>query len=405
MGIDAVLGPVAANSIAQGTSSDTTLQIVSGTSSSVPTSSQDRKLVFYPSVRRIPDPKNDTEPLVLFQSEYLKYFADLTNKDKVLNGLYEVLKQGRLFVRRKSPDSLYYGQYIDLLKSIVLANKEYFSGLNLKPINETSTNFKEEFIKLRIHPNLTELQKAFLLTEAVFLALNNINPVDPMVRVRKSRIEKISPVSGKEEIMDHTIGGRNEIRALTLLLLFNEEIQHQKDIKMSTYVSTYKRHTNKKTGDIFIIKPKERFDSEVDFRSENCIGSIKSRYKRLEEPLAKLFFRIVDDEALGLKHSLSKLILVRVSDDGAQLSTNYMDSNDYKKLKNMIIDMAKQSINQSETPPHLKPKEYKFYLDEFISNDRIDIFLIPGVDDYRLLEIYMGERFEQLDEKTKALIA
>ena len=355
--------------------------------------------VSHPQLPEVTDAENDLEPLILpSNDEYLKYFADLTNKNKVLAGLYEVLKQGRLFVEIKSPNSLYYRQYIDLLQSIVFANKEYFSSLTLQLSKKASTNFKDEFIKLRNHIHLSELQKAFLLTEVIFLALNNINPVDPMVRIEQSKIEKLNQGNGKKEIIDHTIGGRNELRALTLLLLFNEEIKKQKDLRMSTCLSTYKRRIAPDFSKIFIIRPVSRFDSEVDFQSEEVIGSVKSKFKRLEVPLIKLFFRIIDDERLGLKYSLSKLVLVKTSDDRAELDAeldiDYMDSDDYKNFKDTVIAKAREMIKKTEVPPKVTPEQYESCLNRLISHDCIDIFFIPAVDNYKSLETYMKKRFE-----------
>ena len=354
---------------------------------------------FAPIAMRIPDPVSIQEPLILpANQEYLKYFADLTNKEKVLQGLHEIFRKERLFLRKNDPDSAYYTQHIDLLQSIVFANKDYFENFKAPVKKNGETSFIDEFIKLRKHESLSEMQKAFLLTEAIFISLHGISPTSVMVRTNQSKISEIKHPDRETELADNTIGSRNEIRVMALLLLFNEDIKSQENIKLSTHIPTYKRKTLRdRTTDVLkmiIKKPAEKFDSEVDILTNNQIVSIKSRYSRLEDPLYKMFFRIVDNP--DLRVSTNKLILVRSSDRPEQLTQEYMSTSDGQQLKRTIIHFAKEKLKNSEHPPHLTKTAYQKDINRLISNESVDIFFMPGVDDYDSLQKFMRQHFEQM---------
>ena len=292
-----------------------------------------------------------TENKTLVFTEPPQLFIPGENRQATLDVMNSVWQSRILFQHTDDHNLDFYKEYLIDLTTAVANNHSYFF-INEDTVNEHgNTPFEEEYIKYAKDYHLSYLQKAFDLTMALELALNGNNPTSILRAINESK-------------RGQTKGYRQELQAAWFL---SKRLKHQ-DAQYGLLLPTIQRNSEKTNHGQWVNK-------EIDFLTEDSIGSIKSGKKNYGEQVASLFFTILDDRELGLKDKTKNIVLVKVAESEQQLSREYRQSTNYQDLVKKITRESIASIKELA----LADETTEPLLRELITPQSIQLFFTPDI--------------------------
>ncbi len=345
-----------------------------------------------PVALRIPEP-------ALIRNHHVSHFSPRDDKQALLFKLNEIWESGHLFSRHRDPDSNFYDDYIEELTSIVDAEgaeKRYFSELGN---NYLDFRTKFQTLKNLNVRDLTTLQKAICLTQAIDLALLGVNITPVLNKINRAYVKATVP-NGKGETRKFTTskstqGFRQELQAGWFLAKFIYQLEPSaSNLNSFTHLAMLKTfNRNKHNPDGTPL----RVTKEADIFTEDALVSIKSHFNDFNLQINDLFFMIVDDKDLNLRDKIKKIILIKCAENSNQFKPNFMSTVPYKDIKNYAINTGSDSIKKSAV---LTPEDEKL-LNRLVSNHGLDIYFIPSVNEIYDQKLWIEKYHEFISEKSK----
>ncbi len=328
------------------------------------------------------------EPIVIVNSkdsilpshELTYFFSDPTNKKRLLEGIDAIWKSENLFLERNQPAAKMYTQYISLITSIAIANKEQFTKLN----GRKGTNFFNELIILSQRSDLSELQKSIGLTQALELSLLGINPTPVLLTINQSH-------------GDHSQGFRNELQAAWFLAKFIYELPQSEKPRFSLqeFLPILKR--DRKKNEVYNSSELR----EVDIHADDALVSVKSGANSFPAQIRDLFFFVVDDKDTGLKNKIGKLILIKTASNPRQYSPGYSSTSEYKGIQNQSVTEAKELIKSFGRPSTCTDTEYNKCLNWLVSTNGIELYFMPHVNDFDRMKDWIKQNYDNQESDAK----
>lgn len=313
----------------------------------------------------------------------LIFFSPQDNtKEELLYKIDEHWRDGTLFKKAGEPNANFYSRYTEELRTVVDLNEDYFA---LFPKSDSSKyNFRDEFISLSENGDLTLLQRALILTQALELALLGVDPSSVLASINQNVTS-----SG-----DHAKGFRNELLAGWFLAKFIYQLDPQITFKFThqDMLPTFSRDDRSKV----VRQPYRR---EVDIHTEDALVSVKSNKNNFPRQIRDLFFIVTDSIPIGgdLKDKIKTLILIKTAEDKEQFSPHFKQTNRYKKIKDETIAEARKAIEEFQFPTQYKEAFLTCYR-ELVSNHGINIYFLPFLDCAKDLKDWIEKNYEAMDE-------
>ena len=305
-------------------------------------------------------------PVPLVSSPYL--LSTCRDQPEMLSGIDTLWRSNTLF--RKEINLSEY--IVDLLKVVEIDSDNY-----LKLLGDSKTDFKQQFSSLFKHPDLSLLQKAFCLIQALELALVGVDATPVLKKINQSRIIP----SGSLNFGDNTRGYRGELLASWFLAKFIYKLDAISGEQFKHSVVFSSSDNNKQVP---------RSTGEVDLVIHDALASVKfkSRYKNyFVAQVCDLFFRVIGHR---LQDRIKKLILVRKANNSYEFSPDYIETREYESLNKQIKIEAERVIFQ----------QYKcenHYRDYFRNLD-VKVYFVPDLEDTDKLREWIELNYDWSDQ-------
>ena len=366
---------------------------------------------YHPAVVRILEPS-------VIKPRHKDYFSEDGSVSTILSEIDYLWKNEELFSHKDDPYSNFYTSYLLQLTEVVEKKRKHFSNLE-KIINiDGISRFEREYIKLANRGDLSDLQKAIHLTQAVELVLLgvNITPVLKNINYVPDKAHKPGEEHVAKQNGEHTRGFRQELQAGWFLAKFvygfnalnpapndyshsiilsglkRSKISHKrsKEIDDGTR-STFKVRKHKKGKDI------EAFTREIDVLTPNSIVSVKSNKKSYSEQIKDLFYIILDDKTLSLKEKVDQIILIKCSETPEQFMPNYSSRPRYQELKETIVRESVDLIREYAS----LDQEGESLLRKLGSKHSIEIYFTPSVKNFDEMQKWIGSYYASAENKAR----
>ena len=341
-----------------------------------------------PPAFRIPEP-------VVIGKNHRSYFSDMDTPKCTLIKIDDLWRESELFKRVHEPESNFYTNYLCELASAVKRHHKYLADLE-KVINTNGlTPFEKEFIELTKRGDLTGLQKSVCLTQAFELALLGIIPTPVLITInsiRDNHLNERENKPNKKPNGENSKGYRQELQAGWFLAKFIYQLESSNS-NANNFIHSIILNGVKRTKRRKEDKVGEVFQREIDIFTEDALVSVKTRDNKFYEQIRDLFFILLDDKIFNLRDRIEKIILIKCAEEPKQFLPSHMDTRDYSKLKEEVLDQSRISIEQYSALPGEDEKIFR----QLISKHGIDIYFIPSVNDPQAIEKWIKHRYEYLD--------
>ena len=309
---------------------------------------------------------------VLNLEQLARYFPGQTNtanRKVILDAINLIWEKGYLFLENDFP----YAAYIELLKSIVEANKDFFS---VQSIDGYSNNgFRNEFFKLTTHGYLDEQTRAICLTQALELALMGVGITTVVKEINATRKNKDCAKGYRQELLAGwflaksiypTVSDSPNLYQLRQGIKFDINYNGKPSIGREIDV----------VGPDALVEVKHHADADKARPGDPT----ESPESKLAKEICDLFEVVVGSSAgTGLKKKIKKLMLVVGSNDENMWYPHYDD----KFLQVRVAHKARTALGRS------LPANF-YYL---VSTNAVKVYYIPSVMNHENLKKWIEQLY------------
>lgn len=289
----------------------------------------------------------------------LPYFSPQEDRDSLLSKIDRIWRSEDLF-----NGEIRLENYIADLESYLRLTK----GEDLKIPRDKRNLFIDKILSLDFHPDLSLLEKAILMTQALELALLGIDTTSVLERIENNRIKR-SP-----KYQDNTLGHREEVLAgwYFAKFIYPKGKTINQSIEMLSCSFDGKKANKRK---------------EVDIATEDSLVSVKiDRHASIAKQITDLFFILLFSPQ---RSQIKKIILIQ-----GGFSENEQKS--FKSKTSSIITSAQKQIFEGLNCPRIHEKLF---------NDlQIEFYFIPQANNPIQIRAWIKEQYEKSNpnERTQA---